>query len=492
MTTRAGHRGRRYGEERPALAPIERYKSQREQQPSGRQKPEPPLFFDKSSTDYNHAAPESYNRDSQDQSQKKNFDLMDTTIVVYGLSGIMCEKELTKPKTPRRFGRSKDSSWSSPIRTLDSRNWSASTISSADISATMEGMLIENDLNPTTALVSLTTHTLSSDTAFETFLPSIPLHRPSITGSKAKYTALWSAFMDDDSSREQSSFELVRCMQESNNENAVGNLGSKYVHETVELQLSLSRGTEMIHLGTASLVLSGEEEVEVKMNIPTKRTEHKQASKQKVKTKGKRANKYGYFSDDLTRRYFLDENATFRIGVQAISQAAKEMAAEQEKMREKMREKMEREKKRKEDKEPNRLKELRERMERITMENTKRRLQMDRQIVFSEVDNENEKPTGHRKQKQTTGTSQSFLPSSLLCSMPGMLCSPQPQPVAMTKRRNTQQPIDAVTLPDDYGYQSMESVVSSVSYSTFESESDSESEWESGIESYYSDQEYSF
>jgi hypothetical protein len=351
----------------------------------------------------------------------------------------------------------------------------------------MEGMLLENDLNPTTALVSLTIHTSSSDTAFETFLPSIPLHRPSITGFKANYTALWSAFLDDDSSREQSSFELVRCMQESNSENTAGNLGSKYVHETVELQLSLSRGTEMIHLGTASLVLSGEEEVEVKTNIPTKRTEHKQASKQKLKTKGKRANKYGYFSDDLTRRYFLNENATFRIGVQEISKAAKEMAAE----REKMREKMEREKKRKEDNEPNRLKELRERMERVTMENTNRRLQMDRQIVFSEVDNENEKPMGHRKQKQTTGPSQSLLPS-LLCGMPGMLCPPEPQPATMTKRRNTRQPVNAVTLPDDYGYQSMESAVSSVSRSTFESESDSESEWESGIDSYYSDEGYSF
>jgi hypothetical protein len=486
MTTRGSRRGSRHGEERSALAPREWYNSQREQQPSGRQKPEPPPFFDKSSADYNHAAPESYNRDSRDQSQKTNFELMDTTIIVYGLSGIMCEEELTKPKTPTRFGRSKDSSRSSQIRSLDSRNWSASTVSSMDISARMEGMLIENDLNPTTALVSLTTHTLSSDTAFETFLPSIPLHRPSISGLKAKYTALWSAFMDDDSSREQSSFELVRCMQESNNENAVGNLGSKYVHETVELQLSLSRGTEMILLGTASLVLSGEEEVEVKMNIPTKRTEHKQASKQKLKTKGRRANKYGYFSDDVTRRYFLDENATFRIGVQAISQAAKEMAAEQEKIREKM----EREKKRKEDQEPNRLKELRERMQRVTMENTKRRLQMDRQIVFSEADNESEKPRGHRKQRQTTGPSQSFLPPNLLCSMPGMLCSPQPRPVATAKRRNTQQPIDAVTLPDDYGYHSMESVVSSVSYSTYESESDSE--WESGIESYYSDQGYSF
>jgi hypothetical protein len=455
MTTRGGHRGGRYGEERPALAPIEKYKSQREQQPSGRQTPEPPPFFDKYSADYN----------SQDQSQKTNFELMDTTIVVYGLSGIMCEEELTKPKTPRRFGRSKDSS----IRSLDSRTWSASTVSSMDISATMEGMLLENDLNPTTALVSLTFHTDSSNTAFETFLPSIPLHRPSITGFKAKYTALWSAFIDDDSSREQSSFELVRCMQESNNENAAGNLGSKYVHETVELQLSLSRGTEMIHLGTASLVLSGEQEVEMKMNISTKRTEHKQASKQKLKTKGKRANKYGYFSDDLSRRYFLDENATFRIGVQEISKAAKEMAAE----REKMREKKEREKKRKEDKEPN-FKELRERMERVTMENTKRRLQMDRQIVFSEFDNENEKPTGR-----------SFLLPSLLCGLPGMLCSPEPQPVTMTKRRNTRQPVDAVTLPDDYGYQSMESVMSSVSRLTFESESDSEWEW--GIDSYDSD-----
>lgn len=520
MTTRRGHRNRRDVQERLALAPLARFRSQGGQLPrSGGQKLEAPTFFDKATE---HSQSKRGNRDVYSKSQRgvtqggpnlepvrnnnmqadnqenshiANFELMDTTIVIYGLSGIMCELETVKSKTPRKFGRSKDASLStSQSSSLESRNWSASTTSSMDVSATIEGMLIENDLNPTTALVSLTTHTISSDTAYETFLASIPLHRPSISRSKAKYTALWSAFLNDDASRktrENSSFEVVRCMQESNNENSAGTLGSKYVHETVELQLNLSRGTEMIRLGSASLVLSGEEEVEVRTNIPTKRAEDsKQISMQKLKRKPKSANNYGYFSDDLTRRYFLDENATLRIGVQAISQAAKEMAAE----RQRMLEKMEREKQRKETKQANRHKELRERMERVTMENTKRRLQMKKQIVFSEFDDESEKLADGRKQVHSAETSQDFLPRSLLCSMPAMLCSSRPHTVVVAKEAKAQMPLDEVALPDDYGYQSMQSTrLSSVSYATYDSQFESDSsEWESGIESYYSDQGYSF
>ena len=100
--------------------------------------------------------------------------------------------------------------------------------------------------------------------------------------------------------------------------------GGKYEHETVEVLISLCRGTELIRIGSAHLVLSGEEEGEVKMNLPTKQLERKTASKQKLKAKPRKANKYGYFSNDFSRRYFLNENATLRVGVRVVSQKEQE------------------------------------------------------------------------------------------------------------------------------------------------------------------------
>eukprot|EP00980_Cylindrotheca_fusiformis_P003304 scaffold743_cov117-Cylindrotheca_fusiformis.AAC.23 len=525
MKTRENYRGRQSGEERRALAPLERLDSRRGE--LGASASQPPFFYkstgfsqtrkpvrtdsrdiqhrgqkEQPSADLRHErshkswVQDKFSHDSkhhtglqQDNAQVAQFDLMDITIVIYGLSGILCEKETIKPKTTRKFGSSKDFMLGSESRSIDSKTWSGSTITSGDIAYTKDAIQHDYCLEETTTLVSLTTHTLFSDTAFETFLPSIPLHRPTTSGPRTKYTALWPAFLSDgvsENSWENSTFEIVRCMQASNTDDFTGSLGSKYVHETVELQLNLSRGTEMVHLGSASLVLSGEEEVEIRTNVPTKRAEHKnETSKHKLKKLGKGANKYGYFSDDLTSRFCLDENATLRIGVQVVSQAAKEMTI----ARERTREKLERERKIKEKKE-NRIKELRERMERVTMENTKRRLQMRKQIVFSQYDNEKEDTASHGNDENSLKRSQSFLPPSLLCGMPGMMCSPRPKNVAFSKESESQTSQDRSTLPDDTIHRNTQSAASTVSYTTNESES--YSEWETTIDSLISDQGYSF
>eukprot|EP00934_Nitzschia_sp_Nitz4_P003973 Nitzschia sp. Nitz4//scaffold178_size73299//59350//60756//NITZ4_005717-RA/size73299-processed-gene-0.35-mRNA-1//-1//CDS//3329539176//3963//frame0 len=245
------------------------------------------------------------------------FELMNISVVVYGLNGLMCEKE-EKQKTG--FGirsRSFKQHDSSASRV------SGSTISSFGIAASEEGELMDTLGAPTTAVVSFQKNTYSSQTALETFLPSVPLHHPlAVAGSKFRYQASWpseqSMLNRDTSAIERSSFHLSRCMKQNSFTPGTG-AGSNYVHETLELRINLSRGTELIRLGVATLVISGEEEGEVQMNIPAKplRQKEKKLTRNRVKFK---SNKYGFFTTDLTRRFYLDENATIRVGVRVFPQ----------------------------------------------------------------------------------------------------------------------------------------------------------------------------
>jgi hypothetical protein len=80
-------------------------------------------------------------------------------------------------------------------------------------------------------------------------------------------------------------------------------------------------------------VISGEEEGVVQMNIPTRSLlqNNKQSNRKRFKSKTKsKSNKNGYFSSDPTRRYYLDENATIRVGVQVIPQHTLKIAEEKE------------------------------------------------------------------------------------------------------------------------------------------------------------------
>ena len=267
------------------------------------------------------------------------FELMHVTVIIYGLSGILCEKEPVKLK---RFGKKaavlkagESESKGSTVRS------SVSTISSIDASAIEEAAFIDNPNAPTTAVVSFRKNAFSSQTAMESFLPSTPLQIPSsFNGLKVRYAASWpadeSSLVRDQTSIERSSLKLIRCMQQEpfvpgrSRSGAVTN----YVHETIELHLNLNRGKEMIPLGTAALVLSGDEEGEVQMNVPAKplRLKAKKLAQKRFKSKSKsKTNKHGYFSNDSSRRFFLDENATLRVGVQVIPQEALKVAEERDK-----------------------------------------------------------------------------------------------------------------------------------------------------------------
>lgn len=262
-----------------------------------------------------------------DAEDSDKFELMNVTVVIYGLSGLICEKDADCKK--RFQNRSKPSR----KRKDAASRVSGSTISTFDPSTSEEGEMMDRFGAPTTAVVSYRKNTYSSQTALETFLPSVPLHLPmASSGLKYRYQASWpseqSTLNRDESAMERSSFHFTRCMKQESYVPGVG-AGSNYVHETLELRINMSRGTELLRLGCATLVISGEEEGEVQMNIPAKPLPQKQKklTKNRIKTK---SNKYGFFSSDLSSRFYLDENATLRVGVRVVPQDSLRMVQERE------------------------------------------------------------------------------------------------------------------------------------------------------------------
>ncbi|KAL3902519.1 MAG: hypothetical protein SGILL_010792, partial [Bacillariaceae sp.] len=265
-----------------------------------------------------------------DELEKEKFDLMNIKIVVYGLTGLMCEKEPVKRKLfGRRSSASAGGTTTDSCGTPGMTGLSGSSISSGDFLSMGDSDCLESTGVPTTAVVSCQKNAISSQTSLETFLPSMPIQRPIANFvNKVKYSASWPSeqtLQQDDSAMDRSSFKIIRCMQQSTFVPGIG-AGSNYINQTVELRINLSRGTELLRLGTATLVINGDEEGELTMSIPAKST-----LPNMKKSKRKKKNKYGYFSDDQSRRYYLDENATVKIGIQVIPEDTVRFSQEKDK-----------------------------------------------------------------------------------------------------------------------------------------------------------------
>ena len=434
----AGNRNQRHGkgEGRPPLMPVVAF-PQMQQQNNHRQ---PRFFF--SEPEREDPKPQYLEMDDEDK-----FELMNVTVVVYGLNGILCEKEPTKKKR-QKLGRRGDSSHRRGDRSVGKSIAGGSTISSLDVSTASDESFLDNPNAPTTAVVSFRKNAFSSHTSLETFLPSIPLSLPSSTmGNKSRYGASWpseqSELVGDSDNIARSSFKLTRCMQQEafvpgETRATAASAVSNYVKETMELRINLSRGTELVPLGTASIVISGDEEGEVQMHVPTQPTQNKPKTKKlapRFKSKSK-SNKYGYFTSDPSRRYYLDENATLRVGVKVIPQSAVKIAEEREKHD----------------------KSLKQMLERISDENLELEDRRDMRKLSVEMLN---KPMTPKESKEPATPPNSMLP--FLCGT--MICAPSR---ALSEPKVSDVPIEIVHTTTDvrqqYGY--VTSIMSSVSEST--------------------------
>jgi len=263
-----------------------------------------------------------------DENQKDKFELMNIKIVVYGLSGLVCEEESGK-KT--KFGR-KDTVFprAMGIARREMKPLGLSNTTNVDNHAASTET---KTFGTTTAVVSCQKNGTSNNISFETFLPSLPLANPIPTSlNKVNYDAAWpseqSLLQQDDGDRDRSAFTITRSMKQAAFKPGVG-ARSNYCHQTIELGINISRGTELIRLGTAFIVINGEEEGEVAMNVSTTPFVFKSKKLKKKKSK------YGYFSDDSSRRFYLDKHSVLKVGVQVIPEDAMRFAREKEKKKKK-------------------------------------------------------------------------------------------------------------------------------------------------------------
>jgi len=85
-----------------------------------------------------------------------------------------------------------------------------------------------------------------------------------------------------------------------------------YSHERIDVNVSVGKGKELIPLGVASIIVSGEEEGEIVSNVPVKCAKQDNRN-EKLGVKGYTKS----FMDDPFV-YCLDENTTLRIGLQVF------------------------------------------------------------------------------------------------------------------------------------------------------------------------------
>lgn len=273
--------------------------------------------------------------------EKKNFDLMNITITIYGISGILCvEKELKK----------KPSAVTSIIPMV--RRRSALKAAAKASSFEQQQAQKQNNIPTTTVAASVKRNAISSSSVIETFLPSKPLSIKSAPGKDTKLSALWqtpiSKAQELEEGRDENvaptrdahaSFEVLRMMMKRpySREQSPG-LVENYVHEHVQIGINLCRGKELMRVGVATLIITGEEEGHVMMHIPARPCGNPGVHERKSSSKSKSANGTKkqhtmkkskkakmHFENDKCH-FRLDENSSLCLGVQVHPQQDVEAA----------------------------------------------------------------------------------------------------------------------------------------------------------------------
>ena len=175
---------------------------------------------------------------------------------------------------------------------------------------------------PTTAVVSIARSSSNTGFIIHTYLPSRELicRKSNKDGNEERCTAYWRGQESTDSlsieSFNPSTLAMTLTMKREgccNDMNA--RLGLLYSHESIDVKVDIGKGKEIISLGVASIVVSGEEEGEVVANVPVKAVAKDKQNRQTAVGHIKKTRKS--FADD-SFIYDLDESTTLRVGVQII------------------------------------------------------------------------------------------------------------------------------------------------------------------------------
>jgi hypothetical protein len=274
---------------------------------------------DRTTANHSKGISSSSSRKKQKRPARSTFDLMQINITIYGISGILCTTSVEKKKRnlllPTRTGKK------------------ATTDQSNKCNNNGDHQI------PTTAVVSFKSNTVSSDVSMETFLPSLPLQVMAASPTcgqpmHVRHKADWIIDeAEEDPTKEKggsrttgtgagpSTFSIIRAMKHepacSDNTKETAN----NIHETFDLNICVVQGQELLSLGMASLSIAGDEKREIIMNLPAKPLGSTANTIQNKSLQWKKQSAEMTtvsFSNDATKSYTLDENASLRIGVRVL------------------------------------------------------------------------------------------------------------------------------------------------------------------------------
>lgn len=269
------------------------------------------------------------------------FENMNIQVTVYAVSGIL-RRTIERKSSARKFGCYKNNKLKASSD-MHSKSptviYSASGFRSLASSKGTLGTKRETNTNdcqstafdpenvpvPTTAVVSVHREIRSSGFAIETFLPSMRIKsKKSDDGKSRRCSAFWAddsclALLDNDYRTEPSKFEITRTMQRESYrpDTTIGQVSS-FVHERIDMNVSIGRGKELIPLGIASIAITGDEEGEFITNVPIKSATPKEIGMSYSLKNQKKKSYKPCFSDDPLDLYSLEENATLRVGVRVL------------------------------------------------------------------------------------------------------------------------------------------------------------------------------
>lgn len=220
-----------------------------------------------------------------DSGKTSNFRSMDVSVSVLGLTGIMMESK------ERRKGFSKK----------------------LKKGASSETNSFDDDDVPVKAVVTFF-KSLNSETSIASHLPSLPL-RPIPTEDNT-FIASWPTDFDP-MGNELSTFSFSRMMRiDEDTHRYMTASRPMLVPERVQLTIALTRGSEMITVGTTTLVVTGDEVQDVQINLPLRLIEFDGATS-KSKKKTAKAIKPTAFSSGHQKKYNLQESSCLKVLVRA-------------------------------------------------------------------------------------------------------------------------------------------------------------------------------
>lgn len=269
------------------------------------------------------------------EAREGEFEMMDISLTAIGLTGIVSEAIQTKKKKGNVSSKLK--------RTSTLRRGRAASIGQSSSMASFE----DNPPHiPVTAVASFFKFVTSNKTSIGTHIPSLDLAVPTSSfGNTSRYVASWASpgenRLTPGERREfkrpgsnGASFQFSRVMKRQivpgswdGEDRSV--IEKTFIHETMDILVGLTRGSEMIPLGVATLVITGEELGEVQMSLPVKvgpeaiqnmdgaenlRKSHKNLFKRACKKRKKGA----YFKNSPTSRYRLDGTSSLCVLVKTV------------------------------------------------------------------------------------------------------------------------------------------------------------------------------